>query len=180
MAQLRTCLRLQVKSCYHKPRCISIHKPPAQARTAKAPLKARRTEERFGSHSSSARLRFEREDSLLRAGTCSGRAGLRASLLRSQTASVRGSPALPFPHQGRCFPSSQQTVTGKEPEAAQGTSPGFSKMLTPLWLSPSLHSPRAAHGALSSLQSSDPLSSLSLPSKKSHSITEIQQSVMTH
>lgn len=49
--------------------------PQAQPRTAKAPLKASRKEERFGSHSSSACLRFEREDSLFRAGTCSDRAG---------------------------------------------------------------------------------------------------------
>lgn len=108
-----------MKSSYQKPSCIAIHKPPAQPRTAKAPLKASRTEERFGSHSSSACLWFEREDSLFKAGTCSGRAGLCASLTHCTLTNsfCREAPAgaSPSPTTSWCFPNSEQILRGKSP-----------------------------------------------------------------
>ena len=72
-----------------------------QPRTVKLLLNAFRTEEIFGSHSSSARSQFVREDSLFKPGTCFDKDWSTCVALVLKTAFVHtGSlQSLPFSHQ---------------------------------------------------------------------------------
>lgn len=133
MAQLRTCLRAPGEELLPEAILHFHSQTPAQPRTAKAPLKASKTEERFGSHSSSACLQFEREDSLFKAGTCSDRARVCASLTPlSQTAFVeRLPPAPPLlpPHPG-ASPAHSKFSEGRNPRLLREEPSDFSKMFT--------------------------------------------------
>lgn len=134
MAQLGTCLGAPGEELLPKAVLHFHSQTPAQPRTAKAPLKASRTEERFGSHSSSACLRFEREDSLFKAGTCSDRAEVCASLtLLSQTAFVERLPPAPplLPPHPRAS-RTQKLSEGRNPRLLREEPSDYSRMFTPV------------------------------------------------